>query len=272
MAKITEDQRNQYLESVKFYKKKIEDLMLEQKKLRTDAAAHNINKGLLEIKLTKISLSQITIYCGMNEASIDLLEVKNTAFLDKARQLLFEVLINMGSIVSNYLDVPFSEYSDKLQLLDSMTDKEKLNLIKEIGICSDLIKKSFGDNTKWKWSFIDTDGRFAIIAKNIFDLRRYQKLDQPTEAGFRERRAHLSTIQKLLFQASQGYREKYELSTKDIEDLKKAIDFQKALLRINSIIGDTEKIDNGKKQIDVWTTLLEKHLIEMDEKKRKRPL
>lgn len=266
MAKITEDQRNQYQESVQFYKRKLEEIALEQKKLKLETKIEN--KFQNEIKNIKLSLNLIMIYCGMNDLSVDLLNVKNTAFLDKARQLIYDILINLGNILTNYLDVPFSDYAEQLKQVDFMNDNEKLQFIRHIGLCNELIQKSFGDNTKWKWSFVDIDSRFAIIAKNLFDLKKYQKLDQPGEPGFRERRAHLLIIQKLLLQASNGLREKYELSTKSIEDIKKAIDFQKALLRINSIIGDSEKVDTGKKQIEVWNTLMEKHLSEIESKKR----
>ncbi len=269
MAKITDDQRNKFQEYIRFYKKRVEDITLEIKKKKSEQLSPTANKSIIQIQIAQLTMNQITILCGMNEISVDLMEVRNTAYLDKARQLLYEVLISLGDVVTNYLDVPFSEYSEKLSKLDGMSDKDKLNLIRQIGFCIDLVKRSFGDNTKWKWSFVEIDGRFAILCKNLFDLRRYQKLDSPTETGFRERRSHISIIQKTILVASQEYREKYELSTKDIEDLKKGIDFQKALLRINNILGDTEKIENNKKQIEVWNSLLEKHLAEMDERKRK---
>ena len=50
----------------------------------------------------------------------------------------------------------------------------------------------------------------------------------------------------MLFDSSQNYREKFELSTKDIEDLKKSIDFQRSLLRMAQLLADTEKIENGE--------------------------
>lgn len=269
MAKITEDQRVRYQERIRFYKNKIEEAEKEQKALKLEVLK-NPNRSYLEIKIAELSLLQISIYCAMNEISLDLLDVRNTSLLERARQLLSDVLINLGNVVTNYLDVPFSEYEEKLQSLSEMTDIEKYNFIRKIGYCVDIVEYNFGENSKWKWSFVDIDGKLAIIVKNLFDLRRFQKLDSPYEAGYKERRAHLSIVQKLLSQVSHKYREKYELSGKDIEDLKKAIDFQKALLRIVNLLGDTEKIENVKKQIEVWNTLMEKHFIELEEKKKKK--
>jgi hypothetical protein len=178
--------------------------------------------------------------------------------------------MNVEKTVTNFLDVPFSEYAESLNKINDLTDSDRLTLIKKLGYSIDLVKENLGENTKWKWSFVEIEGRMAIITKNIFDMRRYQKMNDPREIGFQERRAHLSIIQRLLLNSSQAYREKFELSTKDIEDLKKAIDFQKALLRISQIIGDSDKVENCKKQIDVWNTMFEKYAAQLEEEKKRK--
>ncbi|MCG8572377.1 MAG: hypothetical protein MJB14_19775 [Spirochaetes bacterium] len=268
MAKVTEDQRQKYQEKVKYYKSIIEELTLKNKKLKSAIMKDPDDLPLLRIQLVDNYLNQITIYCGMNEVSVDLLTVKNTAFIEKARQLLYEVIIQIEKIVSNYLDVPFSDYQEGLAELNSLTDYKKLTLVKKIGFCIDLVKESFGENTKWKWSFIEIEGRYAVITKNLFDLKKFQKMDDPRQEGFKERRTHMQIAQRLLQESSDGYREKFELSTKDIEDFKKAIDYQKSLYRLNTITGETEKVEKCKKQIEVWTTLLDKHLAEIEKNKR----
>lgn len=270
MGKITEQQRADFQEKINFYKTKIEELSSQIKNISIEIMKNKEKESVLRVKSANLILNQITIYCTINELSLFSLGVKNTSYLEKARQLLYEVIINLEKSVTNYVDVPFTDYADKLEKLSDYSDLDKLNIIKKIGYCIDLVKEDFGENTKWKWSFVEIEARFAVIAKNLFDIRKFQKLDDPREEGFQERRAHLSIIQKLLKDASNGYREKFELSTKDIEDLKKAIDFQKALLRINMVLGDNEKIENCKKQIEVWNTLLEKHLAQIEEEKKKR--
>lgn len=270
MGKITEQQRVEFQEKINFYKTKIEELSSQYKSISIEIMKYKEKESILRIKSANLIMNQITIYCAMNELSLFSLGVKNTSYLEKARQLLYEVIINMEKVVTNYIDVPFTDYADKLEKIAEYSDLDKLNFIKKIGYCIDLVKEDFGENTKWKWSFIEIEARFAIIAKNLFDIRRFQKLDDPREEGFQVRRSHLAIIQKLLKDSSNGYREKFELSTKEVEDLKKAIDLQKALLRINMVLGDNEKIENCKKQIDVWNTLLDKHLSQLEEEKKKK--
>lgn len=272
MAKITQDQRVRYQHEVKFYKNKIDELQKQINSLKVESTKDKIKEPLLRFNIANLILNQITHYCSMNEISVYLLSVKNTAFLEKARQQVYETIINIEKIVSNMLDVAFSEYADKLATINEISDTLKLNFIKKLGYCIDLIKENFGENTKWKWSFVEIDGRFATITKNIFDLKKFQKLDDPREEGYQDRKTHFTRMLNLLFDASQGYRDKFELITKDIEDLKKAIDFQKALLRMYTLTGDNDKIEKCKRCIEVWTNILEKTEAEKEEEKRKKQI
>jgi hypothetical protein len=272
MTKITQKERDDYQEKVDLYKTKIEEINSKIKENSIEMIKDKEREPFIRIQNANYYLNLITLYCGMNEISVYLLSVKNTAFLEKARQLIYEAIMSIEKIVTNFLDVPFSDYAEQLNKIADLTDEDRINIIKKIGYSIDLVKENLGENTKWRWSFVEIEGRMAIITKNIFDLRRFQKLDDPRELGFQQRRAHLAIIQRLLFDASQNYREKFELSTKDIEDLKKAVDFQKSLLRIAQLLGDVEKIENCKKQIDVWNTLLEKHATQLEEEKKRKAL
>ena len=270
MAKITQEQRDIYQQKIKFYKNEIDLIKKDINSLKVEISKNKDIEALSRFKIANKTLSLITLYCSMNEFSVYLLEVKNTAFLEKARQQLYEVIIDIEKIVTNYLDVPFSDYFDNLVQISEVSDIERLNFVKKFGYCFELVKENFGENTKWKWSFVEISGRFSIIAKNLFDLKKFQRSDNPRIEGYQERKAHFSIIQHLLFDASQEYREKFELSTKGVEDIKKAIDFQKSLLRLNQLTGDDVKIEKCKKQIDVWSNILEKHLTKIKEEKKKK--
>ncbi len=272
MAKITQEQRTIYQQSIKIYKNKIDEIRKEINSLKIVMLKDKNKEPKIRFKMANLFLNLVTNYCALNEISVYLLDVKNMAFLEKARQELYESIMNIEKIVTNYVDVPFNEYSDRLIPIAEITDLERLYFIRKLGYCIDLIKENYGENTKWKWSFVEVDARYSIVTKNIFDLKRYQALDDPREAGYTERKQHMSIMQKLLFEASHGYRDKFEFSTKDVEDLKKATDLHKALLRINQIIGDDVKIEKCKKQIDFWTNIIEKHLEKIEEEKKKKQL
>ena len=272
MAKITQEQREIYQQQIRFYKNNIEEIQKKINLMKIEIVKDKSKEPVIRFNMANMILNLITHYCSMNEISVHLMEVKNTAFLEKARQQLYEAIINIEKIVTDYLDVPFGEYEEKLGLISDVSDTQRLNFIKKLGYCIHLVQEDFGENTKWKWSFIEIDGRFAVITKNLFDLKKFQKLDDPREEGFHERKSHFSLIQRLLFNASQGCRDKFELVTKEVADLKKAIDFQRSLLRLNQLTGDNDKIEKCKKQIEFWTNLLEKTEAQKEEEKRKKQL
>ena len=272
MAKVTEADRTKYLEEINIYKNRIEDISKKIKNNNVEIANNKTREPYLRIDSTNAYLNQISIYCGMNTISVYLLDVKNNSFLEKARLLIYEALMNLEKVVTNYIDVPFADYEEFLEKIADITDFDKLNLIKKLGFSIDLLVESFGENSKWKWSFVELESRFSVISKNFFDLKLYQKLNDPREIGYKERREHLKIIFQSMQSASQHFREKYEFTGKDIEDLKKAIDLQKGMLRVAQLVNDTEKLENCKKQIDVWSTLLEKKLIEDAEKKKNSQL
>jgi hypothetical protein len=63
-------------------------------------------------------------------------------------------------------------------------------------------------------------------------------------------------MKKLLSQTADRYREKYELSTRSIQDLKMGILFLSALRRIQSLLGNRQEVELTKKRMDVWESKL----------------
>jgi len=268
MAKVTEADRSKYLEEINIYKNKIEELSKKIKSNSIEISNDKNREPYLRIDNANAYLNQISMYCGMNAISLELLEVKNSSFLEKGRLIIYEVLMNLEKIVTNYIDAPFADYEEFLAKIADVTDFDKLNLVKKLGFTIDLIIESFGKDSKWKWSFVELEARYSVIVKNLFDLKNYQKLNDPREIGYKERKEHLKIIFQSMQLASQHYREKYEFTTKDIEDLKKAIDLQRGMFRIAQLANEVDRLENCKKQIDVWNSLLEKKLIEDSEKKK----
>jgi hypothetical protein len=68
---------------------------------------------------------------------------------------------------------------------------------------------------------------------------------------------HLRLIKKLLMQAADRYREKYELSTNRIDDFKMGINFLNALRRIHALLGERPEAETLKKKAEIWSSKLE---------------
>jgi hypothetical protein len=81
---------------------------------------------------------------------------------------------------------------------------------------------------------------------------------------------HLRLMKKLLIQAADRYREKYELSTNRIDDFKMGIHFLDSLKRIHILFGERDDAETLKKKSDIWNSKLEVDIKKQEETALKR--
>jgi hypothetical protein len=210
-------------------------------------------------------------YIVMNGVSVAMLGVKNEDALNEARKALYKTVIYLEEIVSGLIDVPFSEYEDRLLMIESYDQSKRYQLVRKIGLGIRLVEDAYGDNTKWKWAFVELEARFAAVAKNLFDMKRATANLDPRSPDYESTVYHLRTVKKLLNLAADRYREKYELSTNRIDDFKQAIAFLGALRRIHLLLGDREESETVKKKSDIWSAKLDADQKKKDEPVRKAP-
>jgi hypothetical protein len=72
-----------------------------------------------------------------------------------------------------------------------------------------------------------------------------------------------------LTQAADRYREKYELSTGQMQDFKLGINFLGALRRIHIVLAESEDAETIKKKYAIWKTKLETDIKKQEEAKKR---
>ena len=133
-----------------------------------------------------------------------------------------------------------------------------------MGLAIQLVLVGYGDNTKWKWAFVELEGRYATVVKNLLNLKTiFQDMD-PNADGYEIKMAHLTLARKLLDQTANRYREKYELSTLRFDDFRLAIKYLGALRYLSLAINRGQDADNIKKKMDIWSQKLENDLKRKD--------
>jgi hypothetical protein len=198
------------------------------------------------------------------------LKVKEENALNDGRKSLYKSVIYLEEVVSNYVDAPYSDYEEKLEEIASLDAARRYLLVRKMGLAIQLLENAYGDNTKWRWSFVELEGRFAAVAKNILDLKNAVANTDPRSPNYEPTVYHLRMMKKLLMQAADRYREKYELSTNRIDDFKQGINFLSALRRIHVLMGDREEVETVKKKLEIWSTKLEADIKRMDTQKKSR--
>jgi len=270
MAKISQAAKKKYFEKIKEYKKLVSGIMDNEKKLKIVMLSDKSGAHYKKLQLTDENINLVSYFLLMNSLSVALLGVKNEAFLNEARKCCYKSIIYLEEIVSTYIDAPFSEYENRLTTIEAFDDIKRYKLVRKLGFAIASVEDAFGVNSKWKWSFVELEGRYTTVLKNLINLKTVLGKLNPSVAGYNERREHLELAIEMLKKTSSRYREKYELSTLRLDDIKQGIHYLAALKRLQTLMGESEELEITKRKIDVWTTKMEADSKKKDEEKSRR--
>ncbi len=256
-------------ESIKKYKGDIDvidkRIKLIEKDIRTKKDALN---GYRHVIIANEYLKIIGLYCAMNDESVQIMNFKNENYLNEARKLIYQVLIHLEDVVTPHIDIPPNNLEDKLEAIAKLNPQRKLNLLNAIGFRIQQVVDAFGDNTKWKWSFVEIDGRYAVVTKNMIDYRVAIANNDPRKPYYVENLNLMRMVKEQLEKASRRYREKYEQTTKETEDIKKSIAFIAAMRRILILMGQSEEANKYKRIMELATNLMEENIKKKEAEKR----
>ncbi len=269
MKRPSEEAKRRYAEYIKDYKTTIDQILEKEKKLKEVAASGTAGANYQKLALSDQNLTLVANYLLMNSLSLSLLGVKTEAYLNEARKSIYKTIIYLEEVITSFIDVPFSDYEEGLASIEAYTDQNRYDLVRKLGFSIDAIKEGFGDNSKWKWSFVELEGRYAVVAKNLLNLKTLVTGMDPRIDGYSARLAHLNLVKELLQQAADRYREKYELSTMRIDDIKLGINLLGALRRLHMVMGESEQADVVKKKVDIWRTKMENDIKKAEEAPKK---
>jgi hypothetical protein len=269
MAKITEQDRHTYHEKTKGYIVAARELLKVEKEKLPAAKKGTSDAAMIKLQLVDDMLNLTSNYIAINGVSQAVLKSKNEEALNDARKSIYKAVIYLEEIVSNYVDAAFSEYEEKLALIESFDQNQRYQLIRKMGLAVDMIEQAYGDNSKWRWTFVEIEGRFSAVAKNIIDLRNASANSMPESPYYDTTVYHLRLIKKLLLQSADRYREKYELSTGQMLDFKTGINFLAALKRMHIVLNDRDDAEEIKKKLNIWTSKLDSDIKKQEEAKKR---
>ena len=252
MAKVADKN----IEQTALYRAKTEEILKEEQEILELLKNNDPQPALKRLSLVDSMLNLASNYIVMAGIVQSVMKLKNEEMLNEARKALYKSIIYLEEVVSNYLDAPYSDYSDRLDTIATVTPAERYLLVRKMGLAIELLENAYGDNTKWKWTFVDMEGRYATVAKNILNLRDIMNNLNMDSEHYEPTVRHLTLVKKLLSQAADRYRQKYELSTNRIDDFKKGISFIAALRRLSIVTANQDEAAEAKKKLDVWNVKL----------------
>ncbi|MDR2393543.1 MAG: hypothetical protein LBD93_05255 [Treponema sp.] len=266
MAKLTETTgEDQYVTKINEYKVMIDKILKAEAKLVSELDQESPDIPLKQFDLVETWLNLASYYMILTGIARAVLKKDNQGTLDEARKSINKSLTYLEGMVSSYVDALFTDYEDKLALLEPVSPERRYYVIRKLGLAIRLLENAYGDNSKWKWSFVEMEGRFATVTKNIFDVRNMVTHIDPRSPHYEATFYHLQLIKRLLLQAAERYRERYELSTAAPDDFRKSLNHLNALRRIHILLGESSDAEMLKKKIDSWSAKLEADLRRKEE-------
>lgn len=253
MAKISEETRLHFSEAVQPYKNKISQTLEKEKTMLNGMHNGDIDYENKKLILCEDMIYVSSLYMAQNSLSIKIMDVKNHDALNDARKILYKAIIYLEEIVSNTIDCPYTELSDFQDKIKNVAIARRYMIIRKLGLAITMLKEAFGDNSKWKWSFVELEGRYATVTKNLIDMKTAVKdYFDPRSQDYETTVLFIRLIQKLLNASATAYRDKYELSTRRIDDMRNGIKYLLALRKLYIAIGNSEQSEEVKKKAVVW--------------------
>jgi hypothetical protein len=261
----------EYAEKIKHHKEKIDEINSAIRTIEKEVLKNNELSNYGRLSIANSDLNIIAIYCTMSDISMALLGIKNEAFLNEARKLLYKMLSILQEIAGSEIDASLTENEDKLKTIDKLDDHKRLNLFKKILDAVRTVEEKFGEKSKWRWSFVDLFADAAVAVKNMVDYKKLQTLQRdPRNEGYADRNEILRFVKDQLKTAATRYREKYEMVTHEPIEMKKALQLLGALYRVNILFNEGNDADNTRKNIAIWQEKFDADLRKAEEDKKKK--
>ncbi|MDR0525117.1 MAG: hypothetical protein LBG90_04525 [Spirochaetaceae bacterium] len=250
MAKTLEGDRLQYEEKTQAYRTEIAGI--SKWEAQTLEELEQQNSPAKRFALAEGMFNMTSYHILLNSISQAVLRINNEEALGEARKSIARGFGYLEELVTGYVDAPFSDYAEKVAALENVDGNRRYNLVRKMGLAIQLFQNSYRDNSKWKWTFVEIEGRFAAIAKNLIDMTSINTNLDPRSPVYESTAYHLRLIKQLLNEASERYRERYEQSTNHMNDFQASLNFMNALRRLHIVLGESNDAERIKKKVDAW--------------------
>jgi hypothetical protein len=228
-------------------------LLKEEERLAEEEAGDPCSHFALADAMLNIS----SYYIVFNKLSLAMLNIPNDPFLTEGRKYVTKGISYLEEVTTNKVDAPFSDYADKLAAIEAVDPARRYLLARKLGLTLSLLEQGFGENSRWKWSFVELMGQIAAIIKNLLDLKNLSANMDPRSQWYESAICHTRLAKEVLLKASERYRIRYEVATNQLDDFRIAINFLNALRRLHILLGEADQSELLKKKIDIWSAQFE---------------
>lgn len=257
MATVSKAEKAAYNDEIKDIKREVEAIKKSINEAISKKKKHPNIASYYNLEVASREMDAIENFMKMNDLSVEMLNLKNSTFLENARKEFYKVLQYLEEVVGNQVDRSLKENDEYLAKIREVNPSQILNFIQRMHKILNNLKNNFGQDSKWKWSFVEWQARAAIITKNITSFSDVAKFRDPRTEFFYERRDLMQLCKDSLTEAAKQFRTKYEMAGKARDDLKSSITYLAALRKIHVLFGEDTEATKLKNIIDAAKMALE---------------
>ena len=255
---ISKAQKAAYDDDIKAIKIRSDELEKKAKDLFSKRKSNPNLEPYYNLEISTYMMSTIELYLKMNDLSLNMLGIKNNKSLDLSKSNFSKILLLLKETVGDEAERDsLRENEDYLIRIDKLNPRQILDFLIRLDRIFFDLRSNMGEESKWKWLFVELQAKLAIITRNFINFSNILKYRDPREPFFRDRNEHVRMAKNALEEAAKQYRTKYELSAKSREDLKKSIEMLEALRKIYFTLGESNEADKIKTTIDAAKFTLE---------------
>jgi hypothetical protein len=251
------EKHQHYLKKIAPFEANIRELLKNEGAVMAECRAEPSTAATKLFSLSERMLDAASNYIVISGIGQAVLNMRDEEALGDAKKSVSKALIYLGNIVTGKVDAPFSEYEDALAELEAVDVSKRCFIVRKIGLTISLLKNAYGDNTKWRWVFVDMEGHGAAVAKNLLDLKKVQANNEPSSPDYEPLLYHTRIVKKMLADVADRFHSRYMLATKRHEDIWKAGNFLNALKSLHLVLNERYEADTVKKKYDSWFGALE---------------
>ncbi|MDR3312614.1 MAG: hypothetical protein LBS64_05730 [Spirochaetaceae bacterium] len=226
----------------------------KEKNLKEQITGEILPVGRGTLLLCDQALNRASVLLAINRLSVTLLKARNLRRLEDARKILSGVLTSLESVVTSWIDMSYTDNLEALKKIADVPVEKRLLLIQKFGLAMSLLDDEIADDSKQRWTMVDMEGRFAVVAKNILDMRTALQIFLNMEGGdYPAVAAFFTIIKRQLHRAVDLYRTRYNVLGRTADDdFRCAISCLAVLIRICGWTKDLRDVEEMRKKLMLW--------------------
>ena len=247
-----------------------EDIKKEISTLKAVSRKNPRLEPYFTFKISVLSVQRANTLVLMSRLSQEIQNIKNDSYLNDARREVNGQIGDICKIVGEDIDAGLTDNQEAMATIVEFKPIQRLHLLQGFKQCLEAIKGSMGQTSKWRWSFPDAHLKLTTLARNLLDFKQFDRTKDPNDENYRPLQEYMRFLQEESHLAAEEFRQKYELSTKDVSDLQRLqriFEFQK---RLFTFTGQRDELDRVLARLDNVKEMVESLIGDKGDKKGKK--